>query len=181
MVTLLMQEAMSSTPSYLAVADVLQDKSHYVIFAEKDDSCDLLALQTHLSIAKTKLFLFFNPDHSIADYLEQSEKFIQKQAAGTHIIICGTESFIWQVHAMLATHGYLEHEVSLVLDQTIGHPLKRVYCVHCSHIQDTSEQDYYECKQCSLHLFIRTHFSERLGAYMGVFEHVQHQNRGVAV
>ena len=45
---------------------------------------------------------------------------------------------------------------------------RRLYCVHCGHFQDIGSEGECTCGQCRVKLFVREHFSQRLGAYMGV-------------
>jgi len=86
---------------------------------------------------------------------------------GTHLYILGDEAFIWRIHAMARTAGMHNDEIDLIES---GPAIRRVFCVHCACIQDSGPQSEVACINCQVVLGVREHFSQRLGAYLGVCE-----------
>lgn len=83
---------------------------------------------------------------------------------GSHLYVCGDESFLWHVRAAANEIGLMDEEISLFQSGE----RRKVYCVHCSHMQDVGNVDETTCEGCGVVLLVRTHFSKRLGAYQGV-------------
>lgn len=89
---------------------------------------------------------------------------LEQATIGTHLYVQGDESFLWGVRAAAQQQGLMDEEISLFR----GGERRKVYCVHCSHMQDVGPGDETTCEGCGVVLTIRTHFSKRLGAYQGV-------------
>jgi DNA-directed RNA polymerase subunit RPC12/RpoP len=49
-----------------------------------------------------------------------------------------------------------------------------VYCVHCAQAHDYGADDEVTCMHCGVRLAVRGHFSERLGAWLGVCADADH-------
>ncbi|WP_279649500.1 dimethylamine monooxygenase subunit DmmA family protein [Pseudomonas cyclaminis] len=61
--------------------------------------------------------------------------------------------------------GLEDHEI----DMTCTTPgLRQVYCAHCGLTQAAGPAPLLNCIGCHVGLEVRTHFSRRLGAYLGV-------------
>lgn len=84
---------------------------------------------------------------------------------GTRFYVAGDEAFIWTVMGELAVYGVQDRHVEKELCGTLA---RSVYCVHCKTIDKDVHHNIHQCSGCSRHLFVRDHFSRRLGAYMGV-------------
>ncbi len=84
---------------------------------------------------------------------------------GTQFYVAGDEAFIWKVMDELAVYGVQERDVEKELCGTIA---RSVYCVHCKTIDKNVHHNIHLCSYCNRYLFVRDHFSRRLGAYMGV-------------
>lgn len=84
--------------------------------------------------------------------------------AGTHLYVCGDESFLWRVSELARAAGLLEEEIELVK----AGERRELYCVHCATRQSIGAEAETTCSGCSVRLMVRDHFSRRLGAYMGV-------------
>lgn len=84
---------------------------------------------------------------------------------GTQFYIAGDEGFIWECLSMLDEYGVQDRNVEKEL---CGSLARVVYCVHCKNIDREVHHDIHQCSACQRHLFVRDHFSRRLGAYMGV-------------
>ncbi|MFC3609473.1 dimethylamine monooxygenase subunit DmmA family protein [Stutzerimonas tarimensis] len=87
-----------------------------------------------------------------------------KAQVGTRLYVCGDEAFLWQVRALARQAGLLDEEIEMFRSGA----RRRLYCVHCSTLQDIGEVDSSVCTGCGVRLMVRNHFSRRLGAYAGV-------------
>jgi predicted RNA-binding Zn-ribbon protein involved in translation (DUF1610 family) len=84
---------------------------------------------------------------------------------GTQFYVAGSEAFIWDVIAQLGAYGVQDQHVVKELCGTLA---RAVYCVHCKTIDKAVHHNIFQCRGCGRHLFVRDHFSRRLGAYMGL-------------
>ena len=89
---------------------------------------------------------------------------LEQAQAGTRLYISGDETFLWHVYRLARHAGLLGDEIELFKQGS----RRRLYCVHCTHFQDIGDEGQCTCEQCGVKLFVREHFSQRLGAYMGV-------------
>ncbi|WP_063497979.1 dimethylamine monooxygenase subunit DmmA family protein [Paraburkholderia phytofirmans] len=89
---------------------------------------------------------------------------LDRAAIGLRLYVCGDEAFIWRIRRLAVEAGMLAEEISAELDATP----RAVYCVHCSasHVYDALPE--VECIGCGINLGVRQHFSQRVGAYLGV-------------
>jgi DNA-directed RNA polymerase subunit RPC12/RpoP len=102
-------------------------------------------------------------DHSEALCL-RLQVLLSQAPAGTRLYAVGDESFLWQAQRTARQAGLLVDEIELFKQGT----RRRLYCVHCSGFQDVADEGECTCSHCGLRLLVREHFSQRLGAYMGV-------------
>ncbi len=84
---------------------------------------------------------------------------------GTQFYVAGSEAFIWAVLGELKVYGVQDRNVEKELSGTLA---RSVYCVHCKTTDKNVHHSIHQCSGCGRHLFVRDHFSRRLGAYMGV-------------
>lgn len=84
---------------------------------------------------------------------------------GTQFYVAGSEAFIWAVLDELKKYGVQDRNVEKEISGTLA---RSVYCVHCKTIDKNVHHSIHQCSGCGRHLFVRDHFSRRLGAYMGV-------------
>ncbi|MGY1490550.1 dimethylamine monooxygenase subunit DmmA family protein [Methylobacillus pratensis] len=84
---------------------------------------------------------------------------------GTRLYAAGDEDFLWQVSTLAAKHGVLNADIMREQHVSLARP---VYCVHCKTITPHVTTNIAVCVGCRRHLFVRDHFSRRLGAYMGL-------------
>ena len=89
---------------------------------------------------------------------------LEQAQAGTRLYVVGDESFLWHVQRLARQAGLLGDEIELFKQGS----RRRLYCVHCGYFQDIGSEGECTCGQCRVKLFVREHFSQRLGAYMGV-------------
>ncbi|KGT47458.1 dimethylamine monooxygenase subunit DmmA family protein (plasmid) [Acinetobacter sp. ANC 7454] len=164
-----MSTAMFSTPNYQNYTDIHPSAAGYLILLEQQD--DVLVQQVLGLIpadVRTQVIVQHQTDDAaLAKFLNSVTQALQLEKAGIHSVVIGSESFIWMTHQCLQGLGCLKEEMTLVLNHRAGQK-RNVYCVHCGHQQQTEEEECCTCEHCHVHLFIRSHFSQRLGAYMGV-------------
>ncbi|MDS9469535.1 dimethylamine monooxygenase subunit DmmA family protein [Paracoccus sp. MBLB3053] len=84
---------------------------------------------------------------------------------GLQAYIAGAEDLIDQAVAVLQTAGL---PPGAIQTERRGSPARRMQCVHCKAITEGVTSDPYCCPGCSRSLYVRDHFSRRLGAYQGV-------------
>jgi hypothetical protein len=101
---------------------------------------------------------------SSARFTVRVQQWLAKAVVGARVYVCGDESFIWQVHGLARQAGLLNEDIELF---KCGET-RKLFCVHCAALQDIDESTTVSCQNCGVHLFVREHFSQRLGAYMGV-------------
>lgn len=90
---------------------------------------------------------------------------LQTATMGTRIYAAGTEPFIGRVIAEAATFGV---DPRSVITEHRGSLRRRVQCVHCKGMMEEVTQSPVTCAHCGLSLFVRDHYSRRLGAFQGV-------------
>ena len=175
-----MMQAMNSTPKYHNI-EALHIKATKLLLLMQHTNKQLHqqlvgGLLPHQQMKVMSLTT--SNDDALAQLLNSITDELKQEKAGIHIIISGDESFLWMVQQCVVQSGCLKEELSLVLDGSVEPKIKNIYCVHCGHLQKTVADDYCACEHCHVELMIRSHFSERLGAYMGVCANV-HQSVGV--
>lgn len=84
---------------------------------------------------------------------------------GLRLYILGSEDFIGAIAAAAQTQG-IDFD-SLVTEQC-GSLARRVQCVHCKGMIENVTTNIVPCPHCGLQLFVRDHYSRRLGAFQGV-------------
>lgn len=84
---------------------------------------------------------------------------------GTRLYATGTEGFIGQVVAAAIGFGVDHHSI---LTEHRGSLARRVQCVHCKGMTEGVTATPFPCSHCGLHLYVRDHYSRRLGAFQGV-------------
>lgn len=175
-----MPDAMNSTPIYQHYSDIPALAVSYLIVMQQPDPEQIQHIFSQLKpeIPYEILYVKGNQDAALAALLNEVSDAVSQAKVGLHSVVIGDESFIWMVQQCLNRLGVMADETSLILGDT-AQRLKSVYCVHCGSVQKTTELDFCECGHCQVQLMIRSHFSQRLGAYMGVCAN-PHQPMGVA-
>ncbi|EMR13507.1 hypothetical protein MPL1_04677 [Methylophaga lonarensis MPL] len=103
--------------------------------------------------------------NSEAELLETLKTQLGNYHMGTQFYVAGPEAFLWQVMKSLGQVGVQDADVHKELAGTLARP---VYCVHCKTITEAVHHNIFSCSHCGRKLFVRDHFSRRLGAYMGL-------------
>jgi hypothetical protein len=84
---------------------------------------------------------------------------------GTRLYVAGTEGFIGQALQVAMELGV---DPASVLTEHCGSLARRVQCVHCKGITENVTANPVSCSRCGLALFVRDHYSRRIGAFQGV-------------
>lgn len=84
---------------------------------------------------------------------------------GTALYLAGSEGLIGYVTAIALGLGMPLDAIQAEHRGTIA---RRMQCVHCKGITDDVTTDPFTCSHCGLTLFVRDHFSRRLGVFQGV-------------
>lgn len=84
---------------------------------------------------------------------------------GLQAFLAGSEGLIGQAQARLLVHGL---PLGAIQAEHRGSMARRMQCVHCKTIAEEVTVDPYRCPGCGRALFVRDHFSRRLGAFQGV-------------
>lgn len=84
---------------------------------------------------------------------------------GTRLYVAGTEPFIGSAIQEALAVG-IDHKS--VITEHRGSAKRRVQCVHCKGFTEDVTTNPVKCAHCGINLFVRDHFSRRLGAFQGV-------------
>jgi len=90
---------------------------------------------------------------------------LAKAAMGLRLYVIGSEDNLWRCQRIAKQFGMNLDEIRLYRPSSTARPL---YCVHCGHHTASVKTNIVICGGCGRHLFVRDHFSRRLGAYMGL-------------
>ena len=102
---------------------------------------------------------------STAALFEALSARLAAETMGLRLYAQGDEAFLWDVFGVAHRAGLGRQEVVL---SRVGAPVRRVYCVHCSTMNEGVRSDLVVCAGCGRTLSVRDHFSRRLSAFMGV-------------
>ncbi|TPE51732.1 dimethylamine monooxygenase subunit DmmA family protein [Amaricoccus solimangrovi] len=84
---------------------------------------------------------------------------------GFQLYLAGTEGLIGRVAAEAVSAGL---PLDAIQSEHRGSIARRMQCVHCKGITEDVATDPFVCAHCGLTLFVRDHYSRRLGAFQGV-------------
>lgn len=102
---------------------------------------------------------------SYAACLERFRKALADAHMGTQLYLAGTEGLIGQATAEALAAGFPPDAIHT---EHRGSIARRMQCVHCKGMTENVTTDPFTCAHCGLTLFVRDHFSRRLGAFQGV-------------
>jgi len=88
-----------------------------------------------------------------------------REKVGLRLYVAGTEAFLWDVDGVARAAGMGLGEIFLTHS---GSKRRRVQCVHCKTMLEDVTTSIVPCLACGANLFVRDHFSRRLGAFQGV-------------
>jgi len=84
---------------------------------------------------------------------------------GLQVFLAGAEGLIAQVQSQLLSAGV---PLGAIQAEHRGTAARRMQCVHCKTLAEDVTTDPYTCPGCGRALYVRDHFSRRLGAFQGV-------------
>lgn len=84
---------------------------------------------------------------------------------GARLYIAGSQDLIWQACHVADRFAISRQQLRLQCSGTLSRP---VFCVHCRVLTRAARTNVVACSGCGRALFVRDHFSRRLGAYMGL-------------
>lgn len=90
---------------------------------------------------------------------------LAQASMGTRIYLAGSEGLIGQATSDALAAGI---EAGSIQGEHRGTIARRMQCVHCKGMTEDVTTDPFTCAHCGLTLFVRDHFSRRLGAFQGV-------------
>ncbi|GAA2010894.1 dimethylamine monooxygenase subunit DmmA family protein [Brevibacterium samyangense] len=126
---------------------------------------------TRMREGTSALSVVFSPDApATAEALAAFSRDLASASVGVRIRITGPEADVHAAAAVALEQGALPEELVLVCDAVIDEaPVRRVFCVHCSHITRTEApiDGTCDCDGCGKRLGVHRHFSRRHSAYMG--------------
>lgn len=135
---------------------------HALLVMQRADADYAHALASRLGLAPGELELLASgpqgPQRALLERLDSA-------SVGLQLLLCGNEAFLWPLHALARQAGLRPDEIHLLRR---GEDTRTLYCVHCGTLQGTGSGDRHDCQHCGVHLEVRRHFSQRLGAYLGV-------------
>ena len=102
---------------------------------------------------------------STAELPAALDRALQGAAMGLQAFLAGSEGLIGQAQAQLLAAGL---PLGAIQSEHRGTAARRMQCVHCKTIAENVTVDPYTCPGCGRALFVRDHFSRRLGAFQGV-------------
>lgn len=141
----------------LAKADPsVMDKAHIVLVgATPEDAAKALSLaplSVHEATELEAAGLIF-------------DQLLAEAKMGTVLYLAGSEGVIGFFSAAALTFGL---PAEAILSEHRGTIARRIQCVHCKGITEGVTTDPFTCSGCGLTLFVRDHFSRRLGVFQGV-------------
>lgn len=107
----------------------------------------------------------FHQGDSYSDIQVQFQTALNAAPMGTSVYLAGGEGIIGQATSDALAAG-IEHDA--IQAEHRGSIARRMQCVHCKGITENVTTDPFTCSNCGLTLFVRDHYSRRLGAFQGV-------------
>lgn len=102
---------------------------------------------------------------SIPTLLNRLRATLSTATMGTKLYLSGTEGFIGQAMQVAMEFGI---DPASIATEHRGSLARRVQCVHCKGITEHVTASPCRCSHCGLALFVRDHYSRRIGAFQGV-------------
>ncbi|MBA3695908.1 MAG: hypothetical protein H0W85_03890 [Methylotenera sp.] len=102
---------------------------------------------------------------SVQEMLTTLKEILPTMYMGMRVYVAGSEGFIWTIAESAKEFGIEDIDMIKELTGTLA---RSIYCVHCKAITHNITTNIGKCAGCERMLFVRDHFSRRLGAYMGL-------------
>ncbi|WP_330646894.1 MULTISPECIES: dimethylamine monooxygenase subunit DmmA family protein [Thioclava] len=144
----------------------------------------LLALSEHMPGCLEQAHILFIPQDSpdgpklaalpcrsygeapdLAAALPRLDRLLAQASIATRLCLAGSEGLIGRVSARALGAGIA---AEMIQTEHRGHIARAVQCVHCKGVTEDVLTDPFICAHCGLALFVRDHFSRRLGVFQGV-------------
>ena len=90
---------------------------------------------------------------------------LTKASMGLRLYSLGSEDFIGAIAATAQKQGV---DFDSLRTEQCDSLARRVQCVHCKGMMERVTTNIVPCPHCGLTLFVRDHYSRRLGAFQGV-------------
>lgn len=174
-----------SKPVYTSL--VWHDKAtSHLLVAQGDGGLALLKIFQQKHPKQSITVLYANSHNSKTDYaktlkkvvpeglhilntdqkvLEEFNNLLPNMRMGLRLYVAGSDDFIWAISECAKKFGIEDADIMKELTGTLA---RTVYCVHCKAITHDVNTNIGKCCGCGRMLFVRDHFSRRLGAYMGL-------------
>ena len=147
---------MKSKPIYAALSLDTTARRHLFLTQGQGKSAAVRALVGHPAVDAVLLDM---------GNLAVMDDALAKASMDTAFYIAGPEVFLWEMANKLRRAGI---ESRRIQQELAGSQARKVYCVHCSAMNEQVTTTIHYCLGCGLALTVRDHFSRPLGAYMGV-------------
>jgi predicted RNA-binding Zn-ribbon protein involved in translation (DUF1610 family) len=108
---------------------------------------------------------FYHEAPSLAAALPRLRAVLAEARMGFQLYLAGSESLIGQITAEALAAGVPSEAIQ---SEHRGSIARRMQCVHCKGITEGVTTDPFVCAHCGLTLYVRDHFSRRLGVFQGV-------------
>ncbi len=145
----------------LRLLEKMPDKVTLLVIFTFEPSCNVDWNKQFNAYSLYRLRLFENQtlainalDHTLASCI-----------MGTRLYIAGSESFIGLSELVATRYNLNSDEIQR---EHCGTSSRRVYCVHCKKLNRDITTNIVKCRSCCRHLVVRSHYSRRFAAYMGV-------------
>ncbi|WP_070120069.1 dimethylamine monooxygenase subunit DmmA family protein [Bacillus marinisedimentorum] len=87
-----------------------------------------------------------------------------QQKMGTYLYVSGTQGFVNRIQKLALEAGFSEQEMQV---NVLGAIKKQVICSKCHGVNEAEDEQNITCSQCGIELEVSSHFSRRLGGYLG--------------
>ncbi len=140
-----------------ANADIMANS--HIIYIPKDCGEKYVAQLEALNASQ----LYVGPSYPAA--MSRINHVLATAHMGIQLYLAGTEGLMSETRTTATNAGVSLDSIQL---EHRGSLSRRMQCVHCKGITENVITDPYVCSHCGLNLFVRDHYSERLGVFQGV-------------
>ena len=186
-----MSSEIHSRPKYSGLTPDASAKSHLIVAEEAgcDAVIDLFGMASSTFRSNATVLYCASSSHSKGltermsncairtqafasgpELLESLRDTLASASMGLRLYVAGKESFIGSV--AIVAHGFGVSYESMRTEHR-GSLARRVQCVHCKEIAEDITTNFFQCSRCGILLFVRDHYSRRIGAFMGVASSVE--------
>ncbi len=154
---IILAEESGISESLAIIGSLSENNIDFTIYVKTDDQQKEISNQfQHISNNKINYIPSFKN--------EAVESIVDGQLIGTKIFIAGSSSMVQQVKEIAINAGFTEEEIQ---SKEFGPKDEQVYCAKCYSYNKKPDKDEMTCAHCDTVLDISTHYSKKLGAYLG--------------